>query len=181
MKKILILTLAILLSFSAGAFAGSDMIGKAVEGTFPLHINGQQSPVECIVIEGKSYAPVRFVGESAGFVVDFKNNQVYLDKKPVEPKETTQPQGGDKVKVDYLDATKVHFINLDIPDKIVTVQLLNGEYYINKGAFEKYFNVYKQTVCINGKTYDVKDPLVLVKLSDLGLKGTMNGDTLYIE
>ncbi|MDP2857422.1 MAG: hypothetical protein Q8P50_05520 [Bacillota bacterium] len=56
------------------------IIGRAVQGTFPLIINGMRASKDVIVIDGTSYLPVRASGELFGYDVDFINREVVLVK-----------------------------------------------------------------------------------------------------
>ena len=54
------------------------IIGRTVQGTFPLIINGLRAPKDVIVIDGSSYLPIRVSGELFGYDVDFINREVVL-------------------------------------------------------------------------------------------------------
>lgn len=137
MKKIIALSILMVLVFTAGTFAGSDMIGKTVEGTFPLHINGQIAPVECIVIDGKSYAPVRFVGEAAGYAVDFQNNQVYL----VNPEATVSIQPKESVRgSDAVDYYKVKSGVIELNGPPASYIFRDNEIYYPVALFSRYYS-----------------------------------------
>jgi hypothetical protein len=68
------------LAFSAHAEVAS-LIGKVVEGSFPLQINGQKSEKDAVVIDGTSYIPVRSAGELFGYDVSFVDSKVILKVK----------------------------------------------------------------------------------------------------
>lgn len=78
-----VFTVVFVLLFATGIVAYADsagMIGQSVDSTYPVYVNGQQAPMDAIVINGVSYLPTRYVAESAGYTVTFKDNQIYLDK-----------------------------------------------------------------------------------------------------
>jgi len=62
-------------TLSATAFADDiqNLIGKTVQAQYMVEINGQT--LNTVVVEGKNYAPVRSIGEAAGYEVinDGKN------------------------------------------------------------------------------------------------------------
>lgn len=49
----------------------SDMIGKVVDGVFPVTVDGELLANEAIVIQGTSYLPVREFSETLGYEVSF--------------------------------------------------------------------------------------------------------------
>jgi len=86
---------ALATSFNASA-AVEAIIGKAVEGTAAVKLNGQKLDKDSIIVDGSSYAPVRAIGEALGLNVDFKNSEVVLDQKkeaaPVVENPVVAPQ-----------------------------------------------------------------------------------------
>ncbi|WP_135552131.1 hypothetical protein [Paenibacillus cymbidii] len=67
----------------------ASLIGKKVEGTFPVQINGKQAEKDAIVIDGTSYLPVRSASELFGFDVDFKDNNILLKSRSNKVSEET--------------------------------------------------------------------------------------------
>lgn len=61
------------------------MVGKVVDGVFPVKIEGQQMENEAIVIEGTSYLPVRELAEKVGYEVSFDMVEGIGLKKEVPP------------------------------------------------------------------------------------------------
>lgn len=85
MKKFLMgLILGLFLSVGAVAYADDiqSMLGKKVEGTFPVYINEQKIEKDGIVIEGTTYVPARLIAEKFGSEVSFIDSQVKI--KPLE-------------------------------------------------------------------------------------------------
>jgi hypothetical protein len=81
MKKYVVGFLAgILFSISATVFAEDiqNLIGKKVQAEYVVEINGQA--LSTVVVEGKNYAPVRSLGEAAGYKVDVNGKKVTLTK-----------------------------------------------------------------------------------------------------
>lgn len=58
------------LMFSVQAAADS-WLGKEVQGTFPVYVNGEQLDTPAIVIDGNSFLPVRKMSESVNYSVNF--------------------------------------------------------------------------------------------------------------
>lgn len=73
MRKILIgVFIGFALSFAVSAHAEIvNIIGKTVDGQFPVKINGQTIDNQAAVIEGTSYLPVRAIGDALNMDVSF--------------------------------------------------------------------------------------------------------------
>lgn len=84
MKKVAAGFLAgVLAAMTATAYADDiqSVVGRAVEGTLPLKIDGNRAAKDVIVLDGTSYLPVRTAGELFGYRVDYVNGEVLLDKQ----------------------------------------------------------------------------------------------------
>ena len=83
-KKLSVATIVFVLIISVAAAAIADvqgnLVGKAVEGLFPVVLNGSTLDKQAIVIDGTSYLPVRTVAEALNMNVSFENNTVILEK-----------------------------------------------------------------------------------------------------
>lgn len=73
LKKIVFgILIGFVLSFSVSVHAEVvNMIGKVVDGTIDLTVNGSKLNTQAIVIEGVSYAPIRVVGDALGMQVNY--------------------------------------------------------------------------------------------------------------
>lgn len=83
-KYIVGMIFGILLSLSTSVYAEEikTLIGRAIEGEFPVHINGKTLSNKAIVIDGTSYLPVREFGEAVGYDVKFDADLgISLEKK----------------------------------------------------------------------------------------------------
>lgn len=67
---------------SASAFADDiqSLVGKKIQGEAVVELNGQALDT-AIIVDGKSYAPVRVIGEAAGYDVSMQNKKIILDEK----------------------------------------------------------------------------------------------------
>ena len=150
MKKIissLVVVSIILISFIA--FADSidtiDMIGKQVQGSLPLIINGQRCDKDVIVIDDTGYLPVRKAGEIFGYEVDFMNNKVILSNQnelileeitiedvTVRINKVIQDSDSLRLYVEYINNTDDAILTADILAKIIS----NDKQY----AYEIDFN-----------------------------------------
>ncbi|MGO4543222.1 hypothetical protein AB4Z29_00280 [Paenibacillus sp. 2TAB23] len=82
MKKIGYIAIGIMigsvLTFGVGAAADSiSLVGKKISGETDVLVNGVKLGT-AIIVNGSSYAPVRVIGEAAGFEVGFVNKKVVL-------------------------------------------------------------------------------------------------------
>jgi vacuolar-type H+-ATPase subunit I/STV1 len=74
MKKMIFgIFIGLILAFPLGAHAEEivSMIGKQVQGTFPVKLHDKDLSDQAIVIDGTSYLPVRAIAEKLGLKVDF--------------------------------------------------------------------------------------------------------------
>lgn len=74
MRKYVVGVIAgLLLGFTISAHAEEvgNLIGQAVQGTFPVKIEGAQLESPAIVVDNKTYLPVRAFGEAIGYNVGF--------------------------------------------------------------------------------------------------------------
>jgi hypothetical protein len=70
-----------LFTVSATAFADEikTLVGKKIQGETVIELNGQVLDT-AIIVDGKSYAPTRSIGEAAGFDVNMKDKKVILSE-----------------------------------------------------------------------------------------------------
>lgn len=89
MRKYLIgILIGAAFSISATTYAAdiTSLIGKAVQGVFPVTVDGDVLPKTAIVIDGTSYLPVRAIGDAIGYDVSFTADLgIELKKKEVAP------------------------------------------------------------------------------------------------
>lgn len=108
MKKIGYLAIGIvigsIMSFSVGAAADSiSLIGKKISGESDVLVDGKKIG-SAIIVNGSSYAPVRVIGEAAGFDVGFVDKKVVLGttkeevQKPVETSTDVKKARIDEIK-----------------------------------------------------------------------------------
>ena len=83
MKKIAagVVAGAILMVGAQALGASSSLVGKAIQAEYTVKVYGKKLADPAIVIDGKSYAPVRAIGELAGFNVSVKGKTISLDDK----------------------------------------------------------------------------------------------------
>lgn len=82
------------------------VIGKVIQGEFPVKMNGKELDKKAIVIDGSSYLPVRSVGDALGLDISFNADLgIELKKKvdEVQMGHTLPPEGAtpldDQIKI----------------------------------------------------------------------------------
>lgn len=87
MKKYIIGALfGIALTLSTNVFADDikSLIGKSIQGEFPVSVNGESLDKKAIVIDGTSFLPVKAVGDSLNLDVTFdKKTGISLKEKEI--------------------------------------------------------------------------------------------------
>lgn len=87
MRKYLIgFIVGVVISASATAYADdiANLIGQQVEGQTPIYLNGTKLD-DAVIIDSKSYAPVRTVSDAAGLEVFFTEGEIHLDATQSDP------------------------------------------------------------------------------------------------
>jgi len=143
------------------------IIGRAVQGTFPLIINGVRAYKDVVVIDGTSYLPVRVSGELFGYDVDFVNREVILIK--------TNSYNGKwsyyvKSKSFSTDSGTLH-----------TCLVVDGEWYVPIAAFGKNAS-YSSTSSWVSISLPNKPPMTFNKDAAYspGIAGFKEGLTSYV-
>ncbi|NQX45093.1 hypothetical protein HQN87_07095 [Paenibacillus tritici] len=72
---------AILMVGAQALGASATLVGKAIQAEYIVKVYGKKLADSAIVIDGKSYAPVRAIGELAGFQVTVAGKTISLDDK----------------------------------------------------------------------------------------------------
>lgn len=61
--------------------ASNSMVGRKVQAEYTVNVYGKKLVDSAIIIDGKSYAPVRAIGELAGYKVTVSGKNISLDEK----------------------------------------------------------------------------------------------------
>ncbi|MNC12460.1 hypothetical protein D3C76_422130 [compost metagenome] len=118
MKKYIVgFLVGAIFTVSTAAFADDvkSLVGKAIQGEAPVIVDGKQLDT-AIIVDGKSYAPVRVIGEAAGYSVTVEGKKVIL-------------------KSEAKDTVKTTSENLDKPR---TLEDVNSVIVRTKEKFERY-------------------------------------------
>lgn len=186
MKKIILVMLLVMLSVTT-VYAGLPMIGKKVDSIYPIFVDNVRLPKDAIVIEGVSYIPIRVFAERDGYDIGFKNKQIFLNKKG--------KKASDKL-VQLLDIkSNIFKVDASYEETYITK---DGEGYLNTKVFGNYYEWDQETDKITISLPD-REPLMFyresyfenpnvllysgffIKLSALGLKPAIEGNTLWLE
>ncbi|MCM3703789.1 copper amine oxidase N-terminal domain-containing protein [Paenibacillus macerans] len=92
MKKIVAGFIAgALFMLGASSFAdGISLIGKKIQSEVTVTANGSQLSDKAVVIDGKSYAPVRAIAEAAKMQVEYGKEGIVLTENVQEVRETPE-------------------------------------------------------------------------------------------
>lgn len=83
MRKVIVSFVAgilVAIGTSAAYAEVTSMIGKRVDGQFPLKIGGELSEIPAITIEGVSYIPLRAAGDLLGAKVSWLDGEIIMVK-----------------------------------------------------------------------------------------------------
>lgn len=83
MKKIAagILAGAMLMVSAQALGAAVTLVGKKIQGEYTVKVYGKKLADAAVVIDGKSYVPVRAIGELAGYKVTVSGKTINLDER----------------------------------------------------------------------------------------------------
>lgn len=197
-------------AISAHAAEVVAVVGKTIQGAFPIKIDGKTLDTPAIVVDGTSYLPVRAFGEAMGYNVSFDADLGISLSKKEEPAARPQPspseppaQAPGDLKAGY-KALSSSILSIDGEKaKKSTGQLsfiqVDGAQYVSLITLSSFYTVaWKDPLMefsLDGKlvarlpigTSYTKgtsafnyDGGVYVNLSLLNLKGIVSGDTLVL-
>jgi len=179
--------LAIILTTAVALGEGVDMIGKPVEGTFPIWLHGNKLDKDVIVIEGVSYAPVRVIGESLGLDVEFKDQQVFLNRK----EKVALPNY--KVMSDVLRVNQPQFYVIKDNEWYFTINAFGGYTADGDVQFDGKDTITvtmpwgKKAIFHKSDEYHpgiagfIENDRAVVSLTALGLKPIIKGEEVWLE
>jgi hypothetical protein len=112
MKKFIFgLLVGVTITAAGTAYADeiSNVIGKTIQGQYPVKIEGKQLSTQAVVVDGTSYLPVRAVGEALDMDVKFNadlgieltekgGTKVEVTPKPVDaPEQSNSEENGQQL------------------------------------------------------------------------------------
>jgi len=188
MKKVI---LGILIGFTMAiaftSFANSDFL-TAQKATFDIEVSGKKFEGENppVVIEGRTYLPLRDIGEALGVSVEWNGTErkVEIGKQPVEKQPDSKAKTFNKIS---------GLIERDFAD--VTLIMIDGLQYASVDLFRGYTQYEGKDIYIdfNGKSLKVRkdgnptehsmlyQDRLFIKLSSFDIKAKAVGSMLIIE
>lgn len=130
---------------SASAFADDikSLVGKKIQGEAVVELNGQALDT-AIIVDGKSYAPVRVIGEAAGYDVSMQNKKIILGEKAAattpgkgQSVEEQKAKIEDRIKSNN-DARKVYEDKIVYNEKIIEGLTTQAEKEFYLAAIDNY-------------------------------------------
>lgn len=140
------IAIGVMLTLASNAYGSElkSLVGKKVQSESEVLVEGVKLDT-AIIIDGKSYAPVRSIGEVAGFLVDFKDKKITLEKKQLSSEDETISEGvvgevmTDIERVEtQIDSVKSSIESLQYMAKIKTNITEEEEQMVQKKLSEYY-------------------------------------------
>lgn len=173
-----------LIGISTTVLAEGTLVGKVIDGIMPLYIDGQRAEKDLIIVDGTSYAPMRAAAGLFGYDINYipetkeiaMKKDIFKEIKPIKIKNELKPN--------LMDTDYMIYEN----EMLLPAASIGGEVAKWDGT--------TLTLTVNGKTatgtresrLENGDPMqrmlngiMYVKLSALGLKGTLQNGELTIE
>ncbi|WP_159882781.1 hypothetical protein [Paenibacillus puerhi] len=156
------------ITVSAGAENIQTLVGKKIDGEFPVTLNGKILESSAGVIEGTSYLPVRAIGEALDLTVTFDQIQgIVLSKK----EEDVKLNGLQKDKNTVDPAKDVSFLKDQISGRESAIESMKGIITMNEASgqhLDKNEMLKAEALRLEGEVTVLKD--ILAKLEKLETK-----------
>jgi len=198
MKKVVLgFILGVITTISVTAIAANIEVFQAQKATFDVFVNGKkfESKNPTIVVEGRTYLPLKAIGDVLGVDVQWNNDlrRVEINKDNTDVKEVDSDMQSNANR-----ETKSGEIFKEVKQRgsTVCVKEIDGEQYATPSVFglscvrhdgDKVYIVIPGREPVLVKVgdklteYAKKDiGNILVKLSSLGLEAEINGDTVIL-
>lgn len=146
MKKYLIGAIAgFMLSLGVSAHAEvSNLVDRVVQGMFPVTIDGN-SVGNAIVVDDKTYLPVREFGEATGYKVTFSEDRAVILTKNDTAATTPSPTPVSSAKPSVTPAPTPVVTKQDkIRDLQVLIERIEPQLITLPGVIEMYENTHKE-------------------------------------
>ena len=199
MKKIVIgFVIGFVTAMSLSVFAANTDIFQAQKATFDVFVNGEkfESKNPTIVVEGRTYLPLKETGDALGVNVQWNNDLRRVDIEKEQESEVT-PEMSKQTK-DSNKTTKSGEIFKEFKQEIGTTFMkeISGEQYVSPNSIgQEYISRQDESwyITLPGRKpvlvktgsepteNSIRDRgYLLVKLSSLGLEAEINGDTVIL-
>jgi len=199
MKKVVIgFVIGFVTAMSLSVFAANTDIFQAQKATFDVFVNGEkfESKNPTIVVEGRTYLPLKETGDALGVNVQWNNDLRRVDIEKEQESEVT-PEMSKQTK-DSNKTTKSGEIFKEFKQEIGTTFMkeISGEQYVSPNSIgQEYISRQDESwyITLPGRKpvlvkmgsepteNSIRDRgYLLVKLSSLGLEAEINGDTVIL-
>lgn len=199
MKKIVIgFVIGFVTAMSLSVFAANTDIFQVQKATFDVFVNGEkfESKNPTIVVEGRTYLPLKETGDALGVNVQWNNDLRRVDIEKEQELEVT-PEMSKQTK-DSNKTTKSGEIFKEFKQEIGTTFMkeISGEQYVSPNSIgQEYISRQDESwyITLPGRKpvlvktgsepteNSIRDRgYLLVKLSSLGLEAEINGDTVIL-
>lgn len=199
MKKVILgFVMGIVTSMAFTVFATNTDIFQVQKATFDVFVNGEkfESKNPTIVVEGRTYLPLKETGDALGVNVQWNNDLRRVDIEKEQESEVT-PEMPKQTK-DSNKTTKSGEIFKEFKQEIGTTFMkeINGEQYVSPSSIgQEYISRQDESwyITLPGRKpvlvkmgsepteNSIRDRgYLLVKLSPLGLEAEINGDTVIL-
>lgn len=107
----------------------SGMIGKVVDGVFPVNVEGELMDNEAIVIQGTSYLPVREFVEKLGYEVSFdmvegiglSAAEEAKEQEPIEEEHVIEPDPKTEAPVEEVPSLESYNVRINQLETLLSV------------------------------------------------------------
>jgi len=199
MKKIVVgFVIGFVTAMSLSVFAANTDIFQVQKATFDVFVNGEkfESKNPTIVVEGRTYLPLKETGDALGVNVQWNNDLRRVDIEKEQESEVT-PEMSKQTK-DSNKTTKSGEIFKEFKQEIGTTFMkeISGEQYVSPNSIgQEYISRQDESwyITLPGRKpvlvktgsepteNSIRDRgYLLVKLSSLGLEAEINGDTVIL-
>jgi len=195
MKKVVIgFVIGFVTAMSLSVFAANTDIFQAQKATFDVFVNGEkfESKNPTIVVEGRTYLPLKETGDALGVNVQWNNDlrRVDIEKEqesevtPEMSKQTKDSKSGEIFK-EFKQEIGTTFMKEISGEQYVSPNSI-GQEYISRQDESWYITLPgRKPVLVKMGSEPTENSIrdrgyLLIKLSSLGLEAEINGDTVIL-
>lgn len=199
MKKVVIgFVIGFVTAMSLSVFAANTDIFQAQKATFDVFVNGEkfESKNPTIVVEGRTYLPLKETGDALGVNVQWNNDlrRVDIEKEqesevtpemPKQTKDSNKTIKSGEIFKEFKQEIGTTFIKEISGEQYVSLNSI-GQEYISRQDKSWYITLPgRKPVLVKMGSEPTENSIrdrgyLLVKLSSLGLEAEINGDTVIL-
>ena len=189
MKKVVIgFVIGFVTAMSLSVFAANTDIFQAQKATFDVFVNGEkfESKNPTIVVEGRTYLPLKETGDALGVNVQWNNDLRRVDiEKEQESEVTPEMSKSGEIFKEFKQEIGTTFMKEISGEQYVSPNSI-GQEYISRQDESWYITLPgRKPVLVKMASEPTGNSIrdrgyLLVKLSSLGLEAEINGDTVIL-